>query len=149
MTDKLANTLKEIEAVDRLLDAGMAALFMRVHCQLRDYAGFQTAYNRNPDLEVRRDALVRQRGRLQLERDRLEHQARQREQRRERARQRKIKTPMPSVYQYATSIGDLERLAGVEDRAAFWLPFAKHDDGFQRGVAALTAMIQTRMQEAA
>lgn len=40
-----------------------------------------------------------------------------------------------------TSIGELERAAGVTDRVAFWMPFAQFPDGFQRGVQALRQML--------
>lgn len=38
------------------------------------------------------------------------------------------------------TIGSLEKLAGITDRAAFWLPLAKFSDGFERGVRALNLM---------
>ncbi|MBC6714764.1 hypothetical protein H9Q09_01010 [Aurantimonas sp. DM33-3] len=38
------------------------------------------------------------------------------------------------------NIGKLERLAGVTDREAFWMPFAKYEDGLQKGVAELRKM---------
>ncbi len=44
------------------------------------------------------------------------------------------------------SIGDLERQAGIEDRTAFWMPFAQYSDGFERGVAELRRMISAKPQ---
>jgi len=38
------------------------------------------------------------------------------------------------------NIGELERLAGVTNREAFWMPFAKYEDGLQKGVAELRKM---------
>lgn len=35
------------------------------------------------------------------------------------------------------SLGDLERRAGITDRRAFWLPYAKHRDGYERAVDEL------------
>lgn len=40
-----------------------------------------------------------------------------------------------------SSIGELEQLAGVTDRSAFWAPFAKFEDGLDRGVAELRRLI--------
>lgn len=45
------------------------------------------------------------------------------------------------------TIGELEKAAGVTDREAFWRPFAKHADGFDRGVAELNARIRTARGE--
>lgn len=50
--------------------------------------------------------------------------------------------PALHVWHRAGTIGTLETQAGITDRAAFWLPFAKFDDGFQRGVAELRRMIE-------
>ena len=51
---------------------------------------------------------------------------------------------IPPPHQACCTIGDLEEKAGIEDRAAFWLPFARYPDGFQRGVVALTGIVEAR-----
>lgn len=72
-----AEAIAQIEAVDRLHDAAIAALQMRLRLNLSvtghglDINAWDRAWARCPDLEVRRDALTRQRGLLQLDRDRL------------------------------------------------------------------------------
>ncbi len=43
-----------------------------------------------------------------------------------------------------TTIGELERRAGVADRAAFWRPFASSAEGFQLGVAELRRRVAER-----
>jgi len=42
------------------------------------------------------------------------------------------------------SLGDLERRAGITDRQAFWLPYAEHPDGYERGVARLRELARER-----
>lgn len=39
------------------------------------------------------------------------------------------------------TIGSLERIAGIVDRVAFWMPFAKFSNGFDLGVADLQRRI--------
>lgn len=80
-----AEAIAQIEIVDQLLDANMTALFMRARSALRSCNDFHNAYQRCPDLEIRRDVLIRQRGRLQVERDRLINREWPAEQRRLRA----------------------------------------------------------------
>ncbi|HTR86213.1 MAG TPA: hypothetical protein VMI56_17145 [Reyranella sp.] len=140
----MKNPVRAIARVDRQIDANLAALYMRVRCTFRDCWGAQTAWNRCPDLAARHAELYRRRGELQVERDRLAEREYRAQERRERAARRRIKTPMPHPLSYGGTIGDLERLAGVNDRSAFWMPFAKFDDGFQRGVSALHSMIAHR-----
>lgn len=44
------------------------------------------------------------------------------------------------------TIGELERLAGIEDREAFWAPFARlpGDEGLEAGVRDLRRMVAAR-----
>lgn len=83
-----ATHIAAIAQVDRLLDATIAALFTRVRCALRDRWGFQTAWNRCPDLAIRRDVLTRKRGRLQVLRDAAINREWPAQQRAQRARDR-------------------------------------------------------------
>lgn len=54
-------------------------------------------------------------------------------------------TPEPeNVTQPPQTIGEWEKLAGITDREAFWLPFAKYADGFERGVRTLKVMTAQR-----
>lgn len=80
--------IAEIARVDRLLDANMAALFMRVRCIPGGCWGFENAYARNQDLRIRRDALTLQRGRLQVLRDAAINREWPAQQRAQRARDR-------------------------------------------------------------
>lgn len=60
---------------------------------------------------------------------------------------RKPEPPRPQLPRHST-IGELERLAGVEDRAAFWMPFAKIVDtreSFDAGVVELRRMAEARL----
>lgn len=84
-----AEVQKQIDAVDTLLDANMAALFMRVRCALDSCAAFETAYRLCPDLRIRSDVLIRQRGRLQLVRDAAINREYAAQQRREATARRK------------------------------------------------------------
>lgn len=57
----------------------------------------------------------------------------------------------PCAARHAVTIGDLERLAGIEQthdaRFAFWVQFAPHKDGaFDAGRAELYRRIETRSQ---
>lgn len=55
----------------------------------------------------------------------------------------------PPVWQGVPTIGALEKLAGVEDRVAFWLPFARYEpqsEAFDAGVAKLREMAERRAE---
>lgn len=81
--------IEEIAKVDLLLDANMVDLFKRVRCIPDSCAAFETAHRLCPDLTVRRDVLMRQRGNLQLVRDEAINREWQAQQRREAAARRK------------------------------------------------------------
>lgn len=55
----------------------------------------------------------------------------------------------PPVWRAARNIGELEVLAGVSDRADFWMPFAKYEpqsEAFDAGVAKLREMAERRAE---
>ncbi len=54
---------------------------------------------------------------------------------------RKNSGPLPPLWLGVVTVGELEKLAGVEDRVAFWHPFATAEHGFVAGIDALKAMI--------
>lgn len=45
-----------------------------------------------------------------------------------------------------SSIGDLEKRAGIEDRKAFWMQFAHLPDGFEAGVNRLQELARARVE---
>lgn len=45
------------------------------------------------------------------------------------------------------TIGDLEQLARITDRKAFWMPFANYADGFDRGVRTLRVLAEKHAHE--
>lgn len=93
-----AEAIAQIEQIDRLYDGVLTALQMRLRHNL-SVTGFglscmawHRAWQRCPDLEIRRDALMLQRGRLQLVRDAAIHRewlAEQRSQKAHEAAQRR------------------------------------------------------------
>jgi hypothetical protein len=87
----MSATLRSIEEIDRSIDANTRALMTRLHCDPGMSAhNWQNAWDRCPDLRQRRDALYRERGEAQVERDRLEEREYQRQQRSERAKRRHL-----------------------------------------------------------
>jgi len=59
--------------------------------------------------------------------------------------------PPPPIWQGVVTIGELEKLAGIEDRAAFWLPFAKIADSresIDAGVRVLRKIAEDRHAKA-
>lgn len=54
---------------------------------------------------------------------------------------RKKSDPLPALWMTVVTVGELEKLAGITDRAEFWLPFATAENGFVAGIDALKAMI--------
>lgn len=64
-------------------------------------------------------------------------------------RSKRVLVATPPVWQGVVTIGALEKLAGVDDRAAFWMPFAKYqpqDEAFDAGVAKLREMAERRAE---
>ena len=52
--------------------------------------------------------------------------------------------PMPACVATANALRDLERRAGITDRAAFWLPYSRYEEGLDRGIRSLRHLAATR-----
>lgn len=77
---------ERIDQIDRQINIVRWELHIRVPLiDTLSAASWQAAWDRHPDLSAREDALFRQRGIAQRERDEAEHRAWQRQQRQERA----------------------------------------------------------------
>lgn len=88
-TAELQATLAQIAQIDRRVDGIRLEVFRRGNrFFMHDTWGWQLAWDRHPDLHERQTALYRQRGQLQLVRDREIEREYQAEQRRQRAAER-------------------------------------------------------------
>lgn len=64
---------QQIAAIDKQIDATVRVLLLRIKIRPTDAAGWQTAWDRNPDLHSQHLGLYAQRGRAQQERDAEDH----------------------------------------------------------------------------
>lgn len=85
----LASQIEAIRLLDKRIDGVRLELLRRVRVNILDAGSWQLAWDRNPDIDRRHDALFRLRGIAQDTRDLIIEREYQAAQRRERALRRK------------------------------------------------------------